>query len=52
MKKKTEDKDIHITFLTGVQKIFFIKKNVRKKSTLLCIIEEVKSLIASSVSYA
>ena len=24
--EKNEDKDIHITFLTGVQKIFFINK--------------------------
>ena len=29
-KKKNKDKDIHITFLTVVQKIFFINKFAQK----------------------
>ena len=48
--EKKEDKDIHITFLTGVQK-YSLLTNLRKNGTLLCIIEEVKSSIAILALY-
>ena len=48
--EKSEDKDIHIAFLTGVQK-YSLLTNLRTNGTLFCIIEKVKSSIVILTLY-